>query len=278
MMDLQRATGCLVAKQKLRTSTTETSPQLSSADTGRRIIRWLRSSRPENDLGFLDRRAFINVLMPFLVTGGLDQVVWEWFARSIDDASLPSVRELRLWRASNLLNTLVRVKGEPQNGDLAAAMATLLQAEDLLQSTQQYHQVMVTPWRSVSWLSTVESQGRTKPLEKLYDAHMAIAGCLSHRVDVEQAHLQLYHPTHADSALALRVFESTQKIRHIVEEISPDKWQKSLTAMGKIRWMTVLGHDTVRFLTRSGRIEEAQRIAKMVLSELAPFSNAPNPT
>ena len=276
MMTVKAATGCLIAKRQQVQLMSDAASRAASADTGLRVVRWLRSSRPDTDLSFLDKKPFVRALTPFLVSEGLDHVAWEWVGHTINETSGALSTEERYQRASLLLAELVRVKSQPQYGNLDAAIATLLEAEQSFHSNPLLSKLLLLPWRSVSWLSTVESYSRTAPSERLFDAHVAAARSLQTPVDVEKAHLQLYHPTHPDHIAALRFFEDKEKVRKMVEGITPEKISTSKSnSLGILQWIAVLGHDTVNFLTRSGRSQEAEHVQGLLQSELASLFTHP---
>ncbi|KAF4123915.1 hypothetical protein GMORB2_5631 [Geosmithia morbida] len=283
MMTLKAAAGCLVAKQQQiqLASSSDSSGNASTAaaatayyDAGLRVVRWLRSSRPDSDMDFLDNKPFVRALVPFLVAGGLDHVAWEWVARNADESSSAADEHVQHQRASFLLAELVRVKSQPQNGNLDEAIATIIQAGSAFGSNPRLSNMLLAPWRSVSWLSTVESYRRTAPSEGLFDAHVETAARLPTSLDVEKAHLHLYHPTRPDHTPALRLFEDTAKVKKLLQGFTPASSKHGGAAaksgnMGLLQWTAVLGHDTVNFLTRSGRSQEAEHVTGLLQYELA---------
>lgn len=276
MMTLKAATGCLMAKHQQLQLLPDVSSRVTGTDTALRIVRWLRSSRPDTDLSFLNKTSFVKALMPFLVSEGLDHITWEWVSRTVNDTSGVWGDEERYQRASLLLVELVRVKSQPQYGNLDAAITTLLEAEKSFHTNPLLAKMLLLPWRSVSWLSTVESYSRTAPSEQLFDAHVAAAHSLRTPVDVEKAHLHLYHPTHPDHSAALRLFENKQKVRRLVQGITPEKISIAKSnSLGILQWIAVLGHDTVNFLTRSGRSQEAEHVKALLQAELASLFTHP---
>lgn len=273
MMTLPAAAGCLVAKNKQMT----TSPllqDLSSSETAVRVVRWLRSSGTEDELQFLDNRPFVRALAPFLVAEGLEPVAWNWIARAMEDSSgrLPDSRRLK--RASFLLAALVRIKSQPHYGNLNAAITMILDAEQRFQANPLLSRLLVHPWRSVSWLSTVESFGRTSPSEALFDAHMATAERLPQGTAVETAHLHLYHPTHPDSTQALDLFRNKEALWSLLGKANPSHIKAAAhSGMGLIPWIAVLGQDTVNYLAQSGRRDDAEDISEILESDLAGIMN-----
>jgi hypothetical protein len=272
MMTLKAATGCIMAKQKLL-STSNSLAELATSQTALRVLRWLKSSGAETSLEFLDNQPFIRALTPLLIAEGLEGAAWEWMTRTVEDASPAWESELRTKRAAFLLAQMVHTKSQPQNGDLDAAITTILDAEKLYHNSPLLPKLLILPWRSVSWLSTVESYNRTAPSEQLFDAHMATAELLPRPFEVEKAHLHLYHPTHPSHAPALRLFNNKVKLRKLVANFNPDNLNMSrVKGMSVLPWIAFLGHDTVNHLTQSGRVREADSVTELLRSELASLS------
>lgn len=272
MMTLKAATGCMMAKRQLLSSS-DSLADLASSQTALRVVRWLKSSGAEANLKFLDNQPFIRALTPLLIAEGLESVAWEWMTRTINDTGLSWENDLRIKRAAFLLAQLVHIKSQPQHGNLDEAITTILNAEQLFHTSPLLPQLLILPWRSVSWLSTVESYSRTAPSEKLFDAHMATAELLPRPFDVEKAHLHLYHPTHPDHAPAVRLFNDKKKLRKLVANFSPERLNLAkVKGMSILPWIAFLGHDTVNHLTQSGRMREADSVTELLRSELASLS------
>lgn len=239
-------------------------------DVALRVVRWLRSTGFESDLSFLDNQQFVRSLAPFLVAEHMDAMAWEWITKLIDESSLDLTEDIRLRRASFLLAQLVHIKSQPQHGNLDAAISTILQAEQLLAHSPLLAKLLILPWRSVSWLSTVESYSRTTPSEKLFDAHLATASRLEQPCVVETSHLHLYHPTRPDHTFALEFFQDRKRIRRLVQNLNMDKVNvTNLKGMSRLRWVTYLGRDTVTYLTQSGRNQDAKGLTELLETELA---------
>ncbi|KAL7786219.1 hypothetical protein V8C37DRAFT_392928 [Trichoderma ceciliae] len=269
MMTLKAATGCLVAKGQQLSTATDANAPVASSDTALRVVRWLRSSGAESNLLFLDNAAFVRALMPFLIAESLEGVAWEWIVRTVNVSESIS-EEQRIARASSLLSQIVRINSQFHYGNLDAAIQAILEAEQLFRHNPSLPKLLVQPWRSVSWLSTVEAYRRATPTEKLFDAHMATADRLPRPFPVETAHLHLYHPTHPDHVPALRFFNDKKRLRKLVQALGPEKLNLAkFTGMGTIPWIAFLGHDTVNHLKQSGRSEEARGITLVLRSELS---------
>lgn len=272
LMTLKAATGCMMAKRQML-SNSESVADLSSSQTALRVLRWLQSSGADTKMKFLDNQAFIRALTPLLVAEGLESTAWDWISRTVGDADATLDTEIRVKRAAFLLAQLVHTKSQPQYGDLDAAITAILDAEQLYKNSPLLPKLLVLPWRSVSWLSTVESYSRTAPSEKLFDAHMATAEHLPRSFDVEKAHLHLYHPTHPDHGPALQFFNDKERLHRLVQKFNPEQLKLATAkGMGILPWIAFLGHDTVNHLTQSGRRQEAESVTELLRSELASFS------
>lgn len=276
MMTLLAATGCIMAKRR-QLATSGPDASLASSETAARVVRWLRSTGVFADLTFLDNLQFIRSLAPFLVAEGLEAVAWDWITRTVNDESGTWSDFVRTGRASLVLCELVRAKSQPHHGDLDAAIATILEAEQRFHRSPLLPHLLTLSWRSVSWISTVESHSRTTPSEELFDAHLATADLLPEPFPVERAHLGLYHPTHPDLAPALRFFNDKTSLRKLVLRLHPGKMDTAkLKGLGVIPWIAFLGHDTVKFLTRLGRNRDAEDVTELLRSELPNlFTNVP---
>ncbi|KAK2593134.1 hypothetical protein QQS21_009183 [Conoideocrella luteorostrata] len=272
MMTLQAAAGCMMAKLQSM-SNSESPSDIGSSQTALRVVRWLKSSGAETDLKFLDNQAFVRALTPLLIAEGLEGAAWEWISRTVTDSNSSWETELRVKRAAFLLAQMVHTKSQPQHGNLDAAITAILDAEQLYHNNPLLPKLLVLPWRSVSWLSTVESYSRASPSEKMFDAHMATAELLPRSFDVEKAHLHLHHPTHPDHTPALRFFNNKENLHKLVQKFDPNKLQLAKAkGMSILPWIAFLGHDTVNHLTQSGRMREADNVTELLRSELASFS------
>ena len=267
MMTLRAATGCLIAK---RQRIAESDEDAISSDTALHILRWLRSSGAENSLRFLDHEPFIDALMPFMIVEGKESVAWEWVTSTMTNTTGDINDEQRIRRSSLVLSNLVRIQSRSEYGNLNAAISTILEAEQRFKQHPLLSDLLVQPWRSVSWFSTVEASTLSAPSEELFDAHMATASRLHRQVSVETAHLHLHHPTHPDYRPALSFFGDMSSLRKMVHEIQPVKvdW-KAPNEMGLVPWITFLGRDTVDYLKQTGHAQEAHGLSAMLQSELA---------
>ncbi|TQV90973.1 hypothetical protein IF1G_10208 [Cordyceps javanica] len=269
LMTLNAATGCIMTKQKQIDARQLDTGTASSSATALRVVRWLRSTGLGNSLAFLEHEAFVKALAPFLVAEKMEEIAWQWICQTMqrsDDLSEP----VRLRRASFLLAQLVQIKSQPQHGNLDGAISTILRAEQLLAKDPLLAKLLVLPWRSVSWLSTVESYSRVAPSERLFDAHLDTASRLQQPLSVETAHLHLYHPTHPDHAPAMHFFRDTKRLRHLVRGITKEQFtQAKQTSLSVVPWVAYLGYDTVNHLTASGLSQEAQTLKQILQDELS---------
>ncbi|KAM3535557.1 hypothetical protein MY4038_001242 [Beauveria bassiana] len=269
LMTLNAAAGCIMTKQKqIDARELDTGPA-SSSGTALRVVRWLRSTGAENDLAFLEHQAFVKALAPFLIAEKMEEIAWQWIQQTMQRSDSLD-EDARLRRASFLLAQIVHVKSQPQHGNLDGAIATILRAEQLLAKNPLLSKLLVLPWRSVSWLTTVESYSRLAPSERLFDAHLDTASRLQQPLSVETAHLHLYHPTHPDPALAMQFFRDKKELRRLVHGITQEQFtQAKQKSLGAVPWVAYLGYDTVNHLTLSGLGEEAQTLTQILQEELA---------
>lgn len=280
LMNIAAATGCLISKQAQLKTPEIQSAATAAQDVASRVVRWLRSSGAEANLDFLDKKPFVKALVPFLVAEQMEDKAWEWISRALYEAPSAVDEGTRILRASFLLAQVVQVKSQPQYGNLDAAITTILEAEELFKGTPQQAELLVLPWRSVSWLSTVESYGRTLPSEKLFDAHLEAAKRLPQPLVVERAHLHLHHPTHPDHGPALHLFRNEKQLKQqvaseLLQKLNQDGVNTAkLAGIGPKPWITYLGADTVNFLTKSGMSQQASDLkAALFDRELGSLAN-----
>jgi hypothetical protein len=265
MMTLKAATGCLITKQKQLAL--HPRDNMASSRMGSRVVRWLQLTGAEEQLAFLKDSNFLYALTPFLVAEGLEESAWTWIKRAMQDKSVKLNDTERVNRASYILSQLVRAQCQPQHGSLDSAISTILRAEQEFNDHPLLSKLLVLPWRSVSWMTTVEAFSRTPPTENLFDAHMATAGRLDSSVSIETAHLHLYHPTHPDHSAATKLFTDTFSLRRIITRLSSKK-ETPRKSLDPASWLALLGQDTVNHLLQSGNAVEAKHITNILNTEL----------
>lgn len=269
LMTFKAATGCILAKRHIL-SASPSLADMASTDTASRVVRWIRSSGAESDGRFLDHQPFLRALVPFLVAEGLEEVAWEWIARAIEIQTRTPGGEQRSRRASFLLAELARAKSQPRYGELDASIRTLLDAEGRFKNCPLFPDLLVQPWRLVSWLSTVEAYRRRVPSEKLFDAHMATADLFSRPLAVEKAHLHLHHPSCPDDGPALDLLRDRQRVRKLLSRPGPENPASTKQkGMSTVSWIAFLAHDTINHLAQSGRRREADGMTELLRSELS---------
>lgn len=257
LMTLQAATGILIAKREQLQNVAADPSALAGAGAARRVVGWLRASGSESTLKFLDNRPFVRELMPFLVNEGLEEVAWEWIARILSPAYDNLSLQFRRHHTSFLLTKLVRLKSQPQDKGIDAAMLTLVHARDTFSSSPLLPQLLLSPWRALSWLTTVRSYTHSRPSLGAFDAHMETSERLDSPVEIEKAHLCLYHPTKSNATPALRLLKDHQ----ILERLAASTYGQSMAkASDELSWLVALGNDTVNYLARAGRKEEAREL------------------
>jgi hypothetical protein len=265
IMTRKAATGCLITKK--RQLSMQPRAKLAPSGMAARVVRWLRSSGEESSLSFVEDRNFLYALTPFLVAEGLEEEAWGWITRVMKDDALALDEMVRVHSASYMLSQLVRAQCQPQHGSLNSAITTILRAEQEFKNHPLLPRLLVLPWRSVSWMTTVEAFSQTPPTEDLFNAHMATADRLQWPVPVETAHLHLYHPTHPDHSAAMKLFTNTVALRQMVSRTSLKKETRG-KSLDPASWLALLGHDTVTHLAQTGNAQDAEDIAEVLQSEL----------
>ena len=265
MMTLKAATGCL----KVKMDQLQQSPSASAADykeTADRVLNWLMSSsEADGELQFLYDQAFLQALLPFLVKAGSEEVVWEWIAYGLDEREgmrKGGMRRKEMHasaRLPSLLAMLVKLQCQPQQESLDVPISTLQTAEKLFGRHPLLPGLLVTPWRYVSWMSTVEAGIKSPATSELFDAHLDTANRLATPLPVETAHLHLHHPSHPDPDPALQFFQArdwmTKDLRRRFEKGG---------SFGIEHWIKFLGVDTVDQLLQTGRDDEAQGLKELL--------------
>lgn len=281
LMTARIATGCMEAKRKLMI---EASQDMANAGVAERVLRWA-GSRPISKKGCATTLPlmFVHSLVPFLIAEGKEHVLWDWISQQT--ARTAGDVEPEPWRidlAGRLLKTLVDAKTQPPYPNLNAAINTILEAESRFKTQSFLPLLLIHAWRSVTWLSTVETDFIPGPSEDLYDAHIAVAQAISPpsagggfpfedrprkrnhywEISVETAHLDLRHPTRPSADLALFVLQSKSRLRYLFGTFAHRP--PSAAAV----WVTALGRDTMDYLNKSGRAREASRLHGLLRSEL----------
>jgi hypothetical protein len=264
LLTIRIATGCMIAK-KNQLIAAGGLPALGTTNTGHRVVQWLRLSGRERDLDFLDNATFVEVLTRFLIAEGRHDVLWKWISQSLEHSSHATVADLSARRAANLLDQMARGRIELEGGSLDAAISTIQQAEDSFQKSPLLPQMLHLPWRSVSWLSTVQSSEHAHAKEDLFEAHVATADHLARPVPVETAHLRLLHPTQPDTKLALDLLHDKRALQKSVMVRMPGTGAGAPPGdhsndMNIIAWIECLARDTAQVLAAAGSQEDARRL------------------
>ncbi|KAK3177370.1 hypothetical protein K4F52_009839 [Lecanicillium sp. MT-2017a] len=277
MMNLKAASGCLFAKQKqLRILHPDKTKRLPSQDVAARVVAWLRSTDMESSLRFMRGHVFCRALVPFLVEEGMEQAIWGWLNRAMQRVSAGDADEYMRSDASYWLTALVRTKRQPPHGDLDAAIATLLQAEQLFSGHPHVYKLLVDPWRSVSWVSTVKSFNQAPASEVFFNAHLAAAKRLPRPLLVETAHLHLFHPTQPDFKPAFDIFSDQNRLRKIVHDAHTNPRTRSpIDFSDPVPWIAYLGYDTVTHLAKLGKTKEANGVTELLRHELSDLIQLP---
>lgn len=277
MMTIQAATGCLLAKRRqLQLLEADETKATSSSDVGARVVSWLRTTSEEESLNFLHHRSFCAALLPFIVEEGMEQAVWAWLSKAMHNVSAGEVHTKLISDASYLLTQLVLIKRRPPHGDLDKAIGILLQAEQLFAGFPHVYKLLIQPWRSISWVSTVKSYNQTPASEVFYNAHLATAKRLPRPLLVERAHLHLFHPRQPNHKPAFEIFSNQRRLREIVDEAHSSPTSRSpIEFSDAVPWIAYLGYDTVNHLAKTGMTKEAKGVTELLRHEMADLLKRP---
>lgn len=277
MMTLEAAIGILKAKRQQTNNTADGKTESKQEDITPRVVNWLHSTYDATNPLFLGKPGFTKAFVPFIVMEGQEEVIWDWFGHLI--ANLGPSSSSSVPRTSNdgsariaakaLLRDLVHFKaGSQGSNNIDGAITSLLRADEIMPSNEVRDRILPQSWRSLSWFATVENFKTATASETLYDAHIDTGSRFGQQVTVETAHLHLYHPTHPDHTPAFRLFEDTQLVRDLVEK---GKGTPGFVgyALAISPWIACLGRDTMNFLLRAGKTEEADHLAVLLESGLS---------
>ncbi|KAK1771451.1 hypothetical protein QBC33DRAFT_510971 [Phialemonium atrogriseum] len=276
MMTMKGALGCLIAARRdiMQSSTASMKDGMRASGAGLRVLQWLRASGMERDLSFVSHPRFIKFLLPFLVAEGLDELAWAWLARLIAGEGPATVKKQPA--ASFLLEALVYTRSVGAR-NLDDAYSSILRGEEMLKDSPEFAQDMLSPWRSLAWLSTVEAWKYSSPSEPLFESYVAISEHIRRTKSLVRAHLDLHHPTKPSHALAVEFLSKESFWQNLLLPSTPTP--AALTAANglkpqpsnfHVRIMS-FGLDTVQHLTQRGQSEEAQWILNLLRTYLGPY-------
>lgn len=278
LMSPQRAAGILVAKHKAITQSASNAVNrsLAASGTALRVLQWLRSSGLERNLSFMTTKSFVDALIPLMVEEGLEEAAWIWLERWMrgDGRASPANQSgTYASHASHLLASLVRAKVSPA-GTLDKGYASIIRASDMFRESEYFDAAAIHPWRALVVRSTVFAWQRTQPSEALFESFAAMSDPLSRRIwsiNVDRAHLELYHPTHPDATLAVQCLQSS-----MMERLR-DRIQAATTAdkpplfKSIARKVILMATDAAQHLARTGHEAQAEWVGNVVLDKFGGF-------
>lgn len=277
MMTMKGALGCLIAARRdiLQSSTASMKDGMRASGAGLRVLQWLRSSGMERDLSFMSNPRLIKFLLPFMVAEGLDELAWTWLARLVAGEGPTTVKKQAA--TSFLLEALVHTRSLGAR-NLDDAYSSILRGEEMLKGKPEFAQEMLTPWRSLAWLSTVEAWKYSSPSESLFESYVAISEHIHRPRSLVRAHLDLHHPSKPSDTLAVEFLSKESFWQNLLSSTSDTlvSGPKPQPSNFHVRIMS-FGLDTVQHLTQRGQSDEAQWILGLLRTYLGPYFSQDQP-
>jgi hypothetical protein len=277
LMTSKRAIGCLVAVRReiAQSSAASVKDGMRAAGAGLRVLQWLRASGKERDLSFMAHPDLVNLLLPFMVAEGLDELAWAWLSRLMAGEGPTTVKNMPA--SAFLLDSLVSARSIGV-GNLDEAYASILRGEEMLQpDSPEFVSTLLVAWRRLAWQSTVEAWKRSSPSEKLFESYVAIGDHLQKPMRIERAHLDLHHPTKPSHTLAVQYLLNESFWQRLLPKAESESTEagtgrtKPHQSTGFVVRLMSLGLDTVQHLTQRGQSEEAQWILDLLRIHLGPY-------
>lgn len=255
MMTRKAALGCLRAKRQsiLQSSALSVNDAMAASGAGLRVLQWLRSSGQERRLEFVTDRVLLADLLPFVIAEGLEEIVWTWAERIVrgDGPADPNGAAV-----GSLICSLVMAKSNIEDKNLDTAFAAVLRADQTWSAQSQLPQILLQPWRALSWQSTVEAWKRPLPSTPLFESFVKTAGHIRKPLTIDRAHLYLHHPTTPDPEPAVKTLINL----NMADSSRPHSHSFVTRAV-------LMGMDAVSHLTRLGQLEEAEALLKLLRSK-----------
>lgn len=281
LMNPKRAAGVLIAKRQAiaQSSSISVPESMASSRTAHRVVSWLRSSGLERNLSFMEHQPLLTNLIPFMVEEGLDEIVWAWLEQWMATEGHNLTTAVYATGASPLLTALVRAKVAP-GSSLDAGYAALIRADDMFSSHQAFSFMALTPWRTLSVMSTIFAWQRSPPSEVLFDSFAAMSEQLQRFTStmVDRAHLDLYHPTHPDATAALAFLKSPMLDRlrarlKKADQAPPGNPFRNGSRDPKsiAKSVVLMATDTAQHLTRTGDEAQAEWVGNLLLEKFGNF-------
>ncbi|GJC83123.1 hypothetical protein CT0861_09810 [Colletotrichum tofieldiae] len=255
MMTRKAATGCLRTKRQqiLQSSALSVQDAMLASAAGLRVVQWLRSSGEERTLDFLTDHHLVQELIPFMVAEGLEEVAWVWADRMVRGEG-PADENSKI--VGSLIASLVAAKSNVEDRNLDTAFSAMLRADATWKADAQLPQILLRPWRVLSWQSTVEAWKRPLPSAALFESYIGTANHIRRPLRLDRAHLELHHPTNPNHERALR-FLQDQRLGNLESNNS------------LVTRVIFMGMDAVSHLTRLGRTDEAEGLLRLLQSRFS---------
>ncbi|KAK1755872.1 hypothetical protein QBC47DRAFT_198745 [Echria macrotheca] len=257
LMTIDRAHGFLLAvlKSIRESSTGSVSLGMRESGAGLLVVQWLRASGQEQGLSFLSNKRFIQLLLRYMVAGDLSGLAWTWFQRLIemekaaDDA-----------RPQALLESLVVAQWETQG--LEEAYSSILKADGLVREHDVSPDMLSQAWVTIARRTATDSWGHKMPTADLFESFLGVGRRIPAAHLLEDAHLDLHHPTKPSHDRAVELLSSDG----IWREVSRFKSDSSFAKVLKL-----LSFDTLKHLVRVGEV----KLAEEVLVRISALLNSP---
>lgn len=148
----------------------------------------------------------------------------------------------------------------------------------MLKGKPEFAQEMLTPWRSLAWLSTVEAWKYSSPSESLFESYVAISEHIHRPRSLVRAHLDLHHPSKPSDTLAVEFLSKESFWQNLLSSTSDTlvSGPKPQPSNFHVRIMS-FGLDTVQHLTQRGQSDEAQWILGLLRTYLGPYFSQDQP-
>lgn len=259
LMTLEYARACLVAKKRAITQSSALSIADGMKDSGAsaKVLKWMSDNGMIRAEVFLQRRAFIAILIEYVVAEGSGDIVWMWtkeaFQRNsikLGRAEKQSERDL----AVHLLHNLVKAQ--------AASSLTLDSAYQTIAKAQvQLQRLDIKPRSFLShagcWLShetCMRISNHLPATDTIYNLFIEAVPSFTACEDLHLAHLYLHHPTKPSASKA---------IKYLVKIESSTRSQSSTELKSPWRIISI-GLDAAKLLLEQHQYVDAKWVMKFL--------------
>lgn len=223
LMKLEYAKACLISKKRMITKSSSSSvlEGMKESGAGSRVLKWMSSNGLIKAEVFREERAFIAILIEYLVAEGHGDIVWMWTKNAFQRYAVKSGdsgRQAEADLAIHLLHNLVKAQ--------AASSLTLDSAYQTVAKAQTYLERLECkplPLLSVAgcWLShqtCVASSAHLPASAAIYDLFISTIPSFTHRHEQHLAHLSAHHPTNPSATAALNYLRKVEGRVHMLPE------------------------------------------------------------